>query len=525
MSKRPLFISQVLPQLDTEDEDIIRRCGDINKIHVPGAIQAFGVLIGVREPDLTVTHVSENSQKVIGIPHQNILNQPLSAVFAPNDLSVLQGKLGSQNFDMVNPLRLPIQGKPFDIILHRNGGVLFLEIEPVNNAGESNIDVYRQLSQQAITAIMSSTSTDVLIQNTVDQIQKVSEFDRVMLYKFDEHYNGEVIGESLTPGTQTYMGQRFPGWETPRPVRDLYAKNPCRYIPHVFHVPAKVLSSSPAPLDMTYSQLRACADCHLQYMNNMGVASTMSFPVVINNKLWALIACHSIKPREVSYTHRMICYQVAQVFPQLLQQLEQPQQYQAQINQLRDKIANSLQPGNVAQSLLSVQADIMQMMASEGIAVYYQGQLHMAGQTPSQQDVQELVNTLCDQANRLVYQDNPSGLIYTSNLTKFLGRFAPSVNGLKDRLKHSASGLLAIPISKSTQDFLLIFRPEQPTECTWGGNPDKSMLFADKFNPMQLSPRSAFNAWKQLVQGTSISWIPYEVEAITFLRDKLVGMN
>ncbi|MEM1137927.1 MAG: hypothetical protein AAGI07_18980, partial [Bacteroidota bacterium] len=90
MSERPLFISQVLPQTDTEDEEIIRKCGDISNIHRPGSIQPHGVYIGVTEPDLKVTHVSENTLKVFGLPYQDILDKTLDSVFNSNDLSVLK---------------------------------------------------------------------------------------------------------------------------------------------------------------------------------------------------------------------------------------------------------------------------------------------------------------------------------------------------------------------------------------------------------------------------------------------------
>jgi len=228
----------------------------------------------------------------------------------------------------------------------------------------------------------------------------------------------------------------------------------------------------------------------------------------------------------VSYTHRMIGWQVAQIFPQMLQQVEQPQQYQATINQLRDSVLNSAKSGgNVVQGLLASQANLLQMASADGMAIYAGGTLQLAGKTPAQDQVQQLVNIFCDQYSGAVFKDDAAGLVYTSNLVKYMRRAAPSSVPLAQQIKDTASGLLVIPISRSRTDYLLLFRTEQPTECVWGGNPDKSMLFADKFNPTTLSPRSAFNAWKQLVTGTSIAWIPFEVEAISYLRNSLVEIN
>jgi chemotaxis family two-component system sensor kinase Cph1 len=495
-------------------------------IHAPGSTQPYGVFLAVKEPELRITHISENCQKVFGVGYQGLLENNLSSLFAPQDFNTLRSNLGSQNFQMINPLRLSVNNKPYDLILHRNPTHLVIEFEPVAPGAESNVDMYRRLAQESIGKIMATQTTNELIRTTVDQIRQVSGFDRVMLYRYDEHYNGEVIGESLSPGTSSYFGQRFPGWETPAPIRELYAKNPCRYIPHVFHVPSKVLSNDPKPLDMTYAQLRSCPDCHLQYMHNMGVSSTMSFPVVINNKLWALIACHSIRPREITYTQRIICSQVAQVFPELLKAKEQPQVYQGKVNQLRDRILSQVRTStHVVQGLVACQQDLLEMACADGFAIYFQGQITTVGRTPGQQEIQKVLGALCDQYNGLVYKEDPQGLIYTSSISKYLKRYAPSTNGLAEALVPNASGMLIIPISRSRQDYLLFFRTEQPTECVWGGNPDRALLFADKFNINSLSPRSAFDAWKQLVRGTSIPWIPFEVEAARSLRDNLVQLN
>lgn len=46
------------------------------------------------------------------------------------------------------------------------------------------------------------------------------------------------------------------------------------------------------PLDLTHAYLRAMSPIHSKYLENMGVRSTMSISLVINDALWGLIACH-----------------------------------------------------------------------------------------------------------------------------------------------------------------------------------------------------------------------------------------
>jgi chemotaxis family two-component system sensor kinase Cph1 len=180
---------------------------------------------------------------------------------------------------------------------------------------------------------------------------------------------------------------------------------------------------------------------------------------------------------------------------------------------------------NVAHGIIANQNDLLEMTTADGVAVFANGAITTAGKTPEVGDIQQLVNALCDQYSGVVYKDDSDGLIYTSNFGQYIKRYASSLNGIAEKIIATSSGIMIIPINSSRTNYALFFRGEQPTECVWGGNPDRSTLFPDKYNPTTLTPRSAFNAWKQLVRGTSIPWIPYEVEAVKSLRDKLVQLN
>jgi light-regulated signal transduction histidine kinase (bacteriophytochrome) len=48
----------------------------------------------------------------------------------------------------------------------------------------------------------------------------ITEFDRVMLYRFLPDWHGEVLAEALKPGVDGYLGLRFPGGNIPPPTPD-----------------------------------------------------------------------------------------------------------------------------------------------------------------------------------------------------------------------------------------------------------------------------------------------------------------
>ena len=56
-------------------------------------------------------------------------------------------------------------------------------------------------------------------------IQQATKYDRVMIYKFHKDGHGEVVAESLSPGTETYMGMHFPSLDIPDAARAVFVRN------------------------------------------------------------------------------------------------------------------------------------------------------------------------------------------------------------------------------------------------------------------------------------------------------------
>jgi light-regulated signal transduction histidine kinase (bacteriophytochrome) len=83
----------------------------------------------------------------------------------------------------------------------------------------------------------------------------------------------------------------------------------------------------------------------------------------------------------------------------------------------------------------------------------------------------------------------------------------------------SASGLMAMPISRIHQHYLLWFRPEHVYHIDWAGRPDGKQ----STNGM-LSPRTSFAAWRETIHGSSAPWREAELELALEFRTALVGI-
>ena len=110
----------------------------------------------------------------------------------------------------------------------------------------------------------------------VDQVRLLTGFDRVMMYRFDSNWDGEVIAESREESLDSYLGNRFPASDIPAQARLLYTKNLVRMIADVEAVPVPLVLSGGerAAVDLSYSWLRSMSPVHVNYLRNMGVKAS-----------------------------------------------------------------------------------------------------------------------------------------------------------------------------------------------------------------------------------------------------------
>lgn len=73
-------------------------------------------------------------------------------------------------------------------------------------------------------------------------------------------------------------------------------------------------------------------------VKNMGVAASMSVSIVVDGKLWGLIACHHMEPLSISHAVRVSCTVLAHVLSITVERNELSQRALAEsrIEDLRD---------------------------------------------------------------------------------------------------------------------------------------------------------------------------------------------
>ncbi|KAF7346045.1 ATP-binding cassette transporter [Mycena sanguinolenta] len=137
------------------------------------------------------------------------------------------------------------------------------------------------------------------LQVVVGVIKDLSQFHRVLVYQFDEAWNGQVVAELLdwSKTKDLYRGLHFPAADIPAQARQLYAINKVRLLYDRSQSTARIVVRSQedlkTPLNMTHCYLRAMSPIHIKYLENMGVRASMSVSIMAFGALWGLVTCHS----------------------------------------------------------------------------------------------------------------------------------------------------------------------------------------------------------------------------------------
>ncbi|MEI6444465.1 MAG: ATP-binding protein [Nostocales cyanobacterium ELA583] len=488
-------------------------------IHLISEIQPHGILLVLREPDLQILQISQNTFSTFGISPEDMVQQKLEDILDPFQIPKIKF-WSEENLDFINPTKIWIkkQGDEytvFDATFYRNfEGFLILELEPT--ASQENIPFlsFYHLAKCSVNRLEKSKNLSDFSQIIVQEIRKMTEFDRVMLYKFADDGHGSVIAEEKIDGLEPYLGLHYPESDIPRPARQLFLENSIRVIPDTnfqssVELFPKINPVSEKPIDLTNSILRSAAPCHIEYLHNMGVGASLTISLIKDHKLWGLIACHHQSPKYVSYELRKACEFLGRIIFSEISGKEETEDYDYQINlkHVQSLLVEYMsQEENFIDALVKNQPNLLDLTNAEGAAIYFGDKYTLIGNTPQEEELNFLVAWLRNNVKDEVFYTNSLPHIYPDAMS----------------FKNVASGLLAIPISK--QNYVLWFRPEVIQTVNWGGNPHQAFSVVQSEENIQLCPRKSFDSWKEIVQLTSLPWQNVEIKAVLELRKSIVNI-
>ena len=481
---------------------------DQEPIHIPGFIQPHGILIALDAYGV-MTHCSRNAVDIL--PGLGALGQRLSCErWSPNGelaRAVEQVLDETARGDDALPVafELTLGGRFFDVVVFAFDRRVLIEFERRGSGEDGVPGSFAALAHRSMTRLRRLRSIDAILGEAAQTVRRLTGFDRVTVYRFHHDDSGEVVSEARSDALESYQGMRFPASDIPVQARRLYILNTLRLIANVDdrQVPIDALAVTDVPLDLSHSVLRSISPIHIEYLKNIGVAASMSLSIVVDGRLWGLIACHHATPHRAPYEVRMACDLLAQfVSSAVLEARHHAVALQRTVAaDLRARLVDiALRAQDVVDRMKPVCIALQHAMAGDALLVMHRGKHVHEGLSPAGAVL--LAGWLEGQASPLVALHELSGLP-----AELRAAMAPYC------------GVLAMCFDRPRRGWIVLLRRDQFETIIWNGPPAK----VERIGPLgdRLTPRGSLASWRQVVEGQAVPWDEVDQALALQLVDEL----
>ncbi len=464
-----------------------------------------------------ISQISNNAEIIFGQNAVELVGRKLHNIIGVESAGEILAILRSGKWKEANPVELTLntdaQQTSLNAILHRYDGLDFVELEIANPEEAKVAKRSYYLVQSALLRMQEAPDSSSLFDAVVAEAQRLTGYDRAMLYKFDRDDHGYVIAERKQDHQDSFLGLHYPASDIPEQARRLYRVNWVRYIPDVHYHPVPlipVVDEDHARLtDLTHSVLRSVSPVHCEYLHNMGVAASMSVSILREGRLWGLIALHNNTPKYLPYQMRAACELLGQVLSLRIAALEDTEDsaYKSKTNALQARLLAALpQYEDIAAALVATTPNLLDFIPATGAAVLSGNKIQTLGRVPDNDTIRAILRSTLGHVTAPIFV----------------------TDCLQDRMIEArkftatASGVIAFTASRAHNIHVFWFRAEQVQIVEWGGEPTKAVELDGE--TARLSPRKSFEKWKQEVHGKSQAWPQTEIEAAAELRATMMSL-
>lgn len=483
---------------------------DREPIHIPGLVQSWGFLVVVNAATSIINYVSANILDYLNITAGSILGQKLASLEErisskdnPNPISAFLESAKRKQETEAYEIRF--KEKQFDLLIHSHNQQIYLEFEWKSEG--LGIDIHNQIGRH-VSAILATNNLPEILSRATSIVKQLIGYDRVMIYQFMEDAHGKVVAEARNEELDPFLDLHYPASDIPAQARLLYKANKVRLIADVHSPTSAILALTDSPVDLSHSVLRAVSPMHIQYLKNMGVASSFSISLMCKGELWGLIACHNYTPKFISHRLREGARLLGQIISSSIEFKEEEivNADQKRHKAVFEKIISELRLGiDIRDAVLNPSVSFLHIVKATGVFMRYEGRVIKDGTIPSAEQIERIIDWLTE--------NHDDSLFHTNKLVEVMPDASEFAN--------IASGILACTISRELKEYIIWFRPEYTESITWAGNPDKPVE-VDENGEQKISPRKSFESFKTIVRHTTERWKVYEQNIAERFKEELL---
>jgi light-regulated signal transduction histidine kinase (bacteriophytochrome) len=379
--------------------------------------------------------------------------------------------------------------------------------------------------------IRQTLELEEIITVTTAQVRLLLGTDRVMIYKFHADGSGQVIAESISENRlPSLLGLNFPADDIPPQARELFIKSRVRSVVNVETQEIGQFPLSQLATDEIVSgdiRYRPVDSCHLEYLNAMGVKSSLVTPILYQDQLWGLLVSHHSQARVVAD------YEL-EAMQMVVDQLSVAISQSNLLTQAREKAAREAIINRITTLLHSLASIELQSALEETVTAFSGsgGRLCIRNHAFNCQSgtFWSLAECLAVGGDRIkVHTCGSQPQIPTAANYEFMEQHSiwqeysqldkydiwaitdiyehPRLRNLQVAFRSTKiRSMIMIPLQYRQQllGYLSIFRDEIDTETLWAGqfDPDQRQLY----------PRLSFDVWRESKFAQSREWKSGEID-------------
>jgi PAS domain S-box-containing protein len=461
----------------------------------PGAVQPHGALLVLRAQLEIIEAASASCAALLGRSAESMLDRSLGEIVGP----VTAAALLAGSYDGAHPpVHFMLNGKQWHARSSVNAAnQVIIDIERLDGDAASIRDTSYKCRRD-VAGLRRLGNLSAITAAAAALIRGMTGFDRVMIYRFDEAWNGEVIAESRADNVESYLGLSFPAGDIPRQARELFKSSKVRLIPDVDYAPSALIARRDGrAFDLGRSSLRSVSPLHIVYLQNMQVRATLVSALIVDGALWGLVACHhKHAPKYCGPEKRdalgWLCEDIAALIEAT--QIGHLREMEYSLATRRRNLVDLMRRSDLA-ALMQQNGDaLLAVVDADGFALLAGDSIRTTGNTPQTNRIREL------QKRRRDCETDP---------TLFASHHLHGDMGMEDA-GDGIAGALFVSLRYRPDVTMIWFREKRDHAVRWAGDPEHAHSVDDDG---RLSPRKSFAQFLQNIAGQSRKWTPEELES------------
>lgn len=260
-----------------------------------GAIQPIGFFVAL-SPDWRVSRVSFNIGEHLGTAAADLLNQPITSLFAHDAVHSLRNRLAllrsPDSVERMFGVALTGGDRVYDVALHMSDTTVVIEAEPSRN---HHHDRDSTGTVRGMIAQLGSIATlPAFFNEAARQMRALTGFDSITIQRLRTDGEAEPMGEAVRSGARSVIG-------TPTFADDPARRSAVDSLTNLTIIadtsadPVAIIAPAnarQAPLDLSNSMLRASPPTLVAALREAGIGAAILMPLIVSGRRWGEIICY-----------------------------------------------------------------------------------------------------------------------------------------------------------------------------------------------------------------------------------------